>query len=142
MIDKTIAKEITIEAPAPSVWQVLTTPSHIKKYLFGTETTSDWTVGSAITFEGNFNGVTYKDKGTILAIEVNRLFQYDYLSSMSGLEDTPENYAVITFSLQEESGSTTVTVSQKGFSSEEAIGHSEGMWTMVLGQIKEIAESL
>jgi len=38
-----------------------------QKYLFGTETKSDWRVGSSITLPG-VEGKPYEDKGTILEI--------------------------------------------------------------------------
>lgn len=37
----------TINAPPSTVWEALTKPSLIKQYLFGTEVTTDWQVGSA-----------------------------------------------------------------------------------------------
>ena len=44
-----IAKQsITINAKAENVWEVLTNPEKIKIYLFGTETITDWKVGSSI----------------------------------------------------------------------------------------------
>ena len=43
---------ITINAPASKVWDALTNPDLIKQYLFGTEVTTDWQVGSPITYRG------------------------------------------------------------------------------------------
>jgi hypothetical protein len=38
----------------------------IEEYLFGAETSTDWKVGSKITFQGFYNEHQYCDKGTIL----------------------------------------------------------------------------
>ncbi len=140
MIDQTITEQINIEAPTSSIWNTLTTPELIKEYLFGTDTFSDWKVGSLIEFKGEFGDTAYHDKGTILKSEENQLFQYSYLSSMSGLEDLPENYAVITFSISESEDAAKLEISQKGFANEMAISHSTAMWKQVLSQIKVITE--
>jgi uncharacterized protein YndB with AHSA1/START domain len=47
---------ITIHAPTSKVWEALTKPEIIKQYLFGTTVTTDWRVGSPITYEGIWEG--------------------------------------------------------------------------------------
>ena len=47
----TAETSITIEAPVENVWEALTTPALIKKYLMGTKVTSDWKEGSPKPFE-------------------------------------------------------------------------------------------
>jgi uncharacterized protein YndB with AHSA1/START domain len=39
-------KSVLINASPSRVWDALTNPSMIEKYLFGTKVTSDWKVGS------------------------------------------------------------------------------------------------
>lgn len=56
----------TINAPASKVWEALIDPDLIKQYLYGTEVTSDWKVGSPITYKGEWQGKAYEDKGQIL----------------------------------------------------------------------------
>jgi len=73
---------IKIQATIREVWEALTNPELIKKYLFGTNTITDWEVGSPIRFTGEWEGKTYEDKGTILGIQNNKLLKYDYWSSM------------------------------------------------------------
>ena len=52
-----IAKtSITINAPKSKVWDALTKPELIKQYLFGTEVTTDWQVGSPIIYKGIWEG--------------------------------------------------------------------------------------
>jgi len=60
---------ITINAPASKVWDALTKPELIKQCLFGTEVTTDWRVGSPITYKGEWEGKAYEDKGKVLQIE-------------------------------------------------------------------------
>lgn len=131
---------IRIEAPVKAVWEALTTPALIKQYLFGTEVTSDWKVGSPITFSGEWEGKRYQDKGTILQAEPNKVFTYTYWSSMSGTEDIPANYANITYNLEGENGQTVLTITQDNVPTEESKKHSEKNWSMVLSTLKEMLE--
>ncbi|MEK6783214.1 MAG: SRPBCC domain-containing protein [Bacteroidota bacterium] len=136
----TVNVSIHINATVPVVWNALTDPKQIKKYLFGTTTKSDWKVGSPITFSGEWQGKPYEDKGTILQMEKERILQYNYWSSMSGEKDEPDNYQVITYSLSQEDGNTRLTITQNNCRSEEARDHSEQNWQMVINTIKGMLE--
>ncbi len=57
---------INIESIPEKVWDVLTNPENIKKYLFGTEVLTDWNIGSPIVFQGEYDGQQYKDKGNVI----------------------------------------------------------------------------
>ena len=122
----------TIDASPAEVWDALTNPAQIKKYFFGTEVTSDWKKGSPIFFRGEWEGKKYEDKGTILETIPRELFQYSYWSSLSGIEDKPENYVVVSYQLSEENGKTKVTITQENIPTEEMKKHSEENWNKVL----------
>jgi len=135
-------KSIEINSSSEKVWDALTNPEKIKVYLFGTETITDWKVGSSIIFQGEYQGHKYKDKGTIKEIVHAKILQYDYWSGFSGLEDKPENYSLITFHLEVKNDKTTLTLTQQGFASEQAQQHSETSWATVLKVIKELSEKV
>lgn len=135
-----IKKTIEINADTSQVWDALTNPKKIKQYLFGTETISDWKVGSTIIFQGEYQGQKYKDKGKILDIKEGQLLQYAYWSGFSGLEDKEENYSKVTYKLNRKEPYTILTLTQEGFASKQAREHSENNWGMVLDKIKEIIE--
>ena len=139
-MDKVIKKRIVINATAAKVWDALVNKEIIKQYMFGTETTSDWMKGSSISFTGEFNGMSYKDGGEILEIEQNKILSYTYWSSMSGIEDIPENYAVVTYKLDGEDGAIELTVEQSNIPTESMYENSNAHWGAVLHQIKEIVE--
>ena len=80
---------ITVNTPASKVWDALTDPRLIKQYLFGTDVTTDWKVGSSITYKGEWEGKAYEDKGKILQVEPEKLLVTTFWSAMSGLPDTP-----------------------------------------------------
>ena len=132
--------KITIDASAARVWQALTDPDLIRKYFFGTNTESTWKPGTPVKFSGEWEGKTYEDKGTVLEAVPEKKLKYNYWSSMSGIEDKPENYANITYTLEERNGSTLLTVHQDNIPDEKMREHSEANWKMVLNQLKQLLE--
>jgi len=105
MEQKLVSKSSTIiNAPVNKVWEALTNPSLIKQYLFGTNTITDWKKGSPITYEGEWQGKSYKDKGVIVDIITEKLLHTTYWSSMSGKEDRPENYNNVLYEVEEQNG--------------------------------------
>lgn len=141
MANKLVSKSsITINAPVNKVWQALTDPAMIKEYLFGTTTTSDWKKGSAITYEGEWEGKKYKDKGTIIDIITEKILHTTYWSSMGGKEDKPENYNNVIYEVAPYNGQTIVTISQDNIDSDEQLTHINENWTMVLTSMKKLLE--
>jgi len=136
-----VKKTISIHASAVKVWETLTRPELIKQWLYGTETISDWKVGSPIIFTGNWQGVEYKDKGTILGFTVEKIFRYDYWSGFSGLPDSPENYSIIAFALAQIDNSTILTLTQSNFANETMYTHSEKNWDVTLETMKKFTEN-
>jgi uncharacterized protein YndB with AHSA1/START domain len=126
--------DISIHAPAAKVWEALTKPELIKQYLFGTEVTTDWQVGSPITYKGEWKGKAYKDKGKVLQIEPEKLLVSTFWSSLSGLPDVPENYKTVTYKLSAKGGITRLTLTQDNNDTEEEANHSKANWNMVLGK--------
>src|SRR4029078_5840478 len=103
---------ITVHTPITKVWKALTKPELIKHYMHGTNTASDWKVGSPITWTGEWKGKPYQDKGVIRAIEPPKLLNYTHWSPMGGSEDKPENYHTLTYVLSENGADTTLWLTQ------------------------------
>jgi len=135
------SKSIEINASASAVWDAMTNPEKIKIYLFGTETITDWKVGSPIIFQGEYEGHTYKDKGNVLENIPNKTLKYNYWSGFSGLEDSPENYFIVSYVI-DTLGEDVVkfTWHQSGFTTEEKRAHTESGLASMLDQIKKVAE--
>jgi len=130
----------TINASPYRVWEALTTPALIKKYFFNTNVITDWHIGSPIVFEGEWDGQSYHDKGIILDYKEKELLKYTYWSSMSGTEDKPGNYVIISYKLKGDYNSTTLTIVQENIPNEETRDHSMQNWKKVLGALKEMVE--
>lgn len=141
MPQQAIAQASTkIHAPAEVVWNALTNPEAIKRYMFGTHVISDWHVGHPITWQGESKGRQYVDKGVILAVRPLRLLSYSHYSPLSGVPDVPENYHRVTIELEPEGPDTGVTLTQDGNRDEEARAHSEENWKAMLRSLKELLE--
>ena len=131
---------ITINAPASKVWEALTQPDLIKQYLFGTEVTTDWQVGSPITYKGIWEGKPYEDKGKILQMEEGKLLVSTFWSALSGKPDVSENYQTIRYELSADGDGTKLTLTQDNNASQEEANHSRENWKMVLDGMKKLVE--
>ena len=140
-MEKLISKSSTmINAPVNKVWDALTNPHLIKEYLFGTKTTTDWKKGSPITYEGEWQGRSYKDKGLVVDIIPEKLLHTTYWSSMGGKEDRPENYNNVLYEVEERNGGTLVTISQDNIKDENELKHMNENWGIVLDNMKKLLE--
>lgn len=139
--DLVVSGSIDVNAGAAKVWNAITNPEIIKEYLFGTETITDWKVGSPIVFQGEYNGIKYRDHGVILEYVFHKLISYSYWSGFSGLEDKAENYGIVVYSLKPKGDNITeFTWIQKGYATQEGYQHSKDGMQAFLEQIKEIME--
>ena len=136
-----VEKDIKIDATTSKVWDALINPEIVKKYFFGTELLCDWMVGSEIVFQGEMEGKSYRDHGRILDIVNEKLIRYSYYSGFSGLEDRPENYSLVTYTLQPDDGHTLLYLVQEGFANDEAKEHAVKGWDMVLDNLKRLLEA-
>jgi len=131
---------MTVDAPSTEVWEALITPDKIRRYMFGATVTSSFEVGSPITWQGEWKGQPFEDKGRILKVEPRRLLSYSHYSPLSGKRDAPENYHTVTIELLDEDGTTQVSIKQDNNPTEEARRHSEENWRTVLDSLKHELE--
>lgn len=132
---------ITSHAPRSEVWKALVDADVIRQYMFGTNVVTDWREGSDIVWEGEWQGTAYRDKGTILKNEPERLLQYSHFSPLTGQPDVPENYHAVTIELSGGGPETTVTLTQDNNETEEARRHSEQNWQSMLEGLKKVLET-
>jgi uncharacterized protein YndB with AHSA1/START domain len=138
--DLHLTSSITIDASADEVWDALTTPATIKRWFFGVDTETDWQVGSPLIHRGTFQGKPYLDKGEILRFDPPKTLVHTHWSDVSGKEDAPENYQEVTWALEENGGTTTLTISERNLPSVDAKRLSEQSWKAVLANLKELLE--
>jgi uncharacterized protein YndB with AHSA1/START domain len=139
--DLQASESVVVNVDTSRMWDVLTNPTIIKEYLFGTETITDWKVGSEIAFQGEYNGHKYRDHGVIKEYALHKRIAYSYWSGFSGLEDKPENYSMVIYDVEAiDATHTKFTWTQKGYPDETRQAHSQSGMTEFLIQIKGIAE--
>ncbi len=131
---------IRINAPVEKVWDALTNPTLIKKYMFGTDVLSDWKEGASIKWKGIWNGKSYEDKGVILQKVPMKTLRVTHFSPLSGLPDEKENYHTLIYDLSSRGGSTILNLSQDNNSNEISRDHSQKNWEMMLENIKKTLE--
>ena len=140
MPDFVARAETEIEARPAQVWDALTDPDLIQKYMFGSRVETDWKVGSPIAWKGEYEGKAYEDKGEVVAIEPGRRLEVTHFSPLSGKDDRPENYHRLVYELEERNGVTHVSLSQDNNPTEEAAEHSRANWEKMLAGLKQVVE--
>ena len=135
----------TVKAPPSAVWKALTTPSTLKQFFFGSDISTDWQVGSPIRFKGNWKGKPYEDKGNIQTFDRDKRLAFTHWTPLSGMEDRPENYHLVSFDLRSANGGTEVVLTQTNQNDAEPLTPENRQeyaknWTMVLEGLKKAAE--
>jgi len=140
-----ITKTVTINASACIVWQVITDIGKMKVWMAEPEMDLDifttWEVGSPMIVKG-FHHVKFENKGKVLTFDPEKLLRYNYISSISRLPDSPENYTVIEFALSKTNEGTRLTVTASNYPTESIFKHVEFYWAGTTGIIKKVAEEL
>ena len=136
-------KTIEIDAPTSRVWEALTTPEVMKKWMSETEIKiiTDWKVGNPFLIHGNLHGINFENKGTVLQFERERVLKYSHLSSLSRLPDEARNYSMIEFILAPMENQTSLTVTLSNFPTESIQKHLVFYWNVTLEILKRMIEN-
>lgn len=129
-----------IDASPQQVWGALTDPEQVTRWMVGTHVSTDWQVGSPITWQGEMDGRTYEDKGEILVADEPSRLSMTHYSPLMGQADEPENYHTVTYDLSPEGQATTVVLTQDGNESEEQAEQFSANWQGMLDALKSTVE--
>jgi uncharacterized protein YndB with AHSA1/START domain len=133
-----------IHASQDRVWQVLTEPALMLKWMGDSELELDietnWKEGQPFITRG-FHHVRFQNRGIVLRFDPPHLLRYSHLSSISRLADKPENYSVIEFTLQPVKDQTSLTITVSGFPTSTIYKHLEFYWRGTIGVIKQLIET-
>jgi len=140
--DQTFNRTVLIDAPASTVWEALTNPASMKKWMSDTEIEilTDWTVGSPFLIRGRLHGIKFENKGKVLGFEAGKLLRYSHLSSLSRLPDQDESYSVFEFRLTPIDQQTSLTLTLSNFPTESIYKHLVFYWSVTLEMIKKMIE--
>lgn len=84
MAGSAITADVDINATAERVWEALTDPKQVAKYMMGVEVDTDWQPGSPIYWRGEFQGKAFEDRGQVLEVDRPGRLRLAYFSAMSG----------------------------------------------------------
>jgi uncharacterized protein YndB with AHSA1/START domain len=140
MADHIAVAETEVNASPEDVWDALTDPEQIEKYMFGSRVETDWKQGSHIIWKGEYEGRPYEDRGKILEIEPTSRLKLTHFSPMSGKQDLPENHHTLVYELETNDGGTRVRLSQDNNASPEEAEHAQANWQRMLSGLKEVVE--
>ena len=130
-----------VAAPPERVWAALTDPAQIATYMQGSKVTTTWQVGSPITWDGEYDGRSYQDKGEVLTYEEPRVLSVTHYSPMMGQPDEPENYHTLVYTLTPDGERTRLELTQDGNESQEQADQFSQNWQSMLDGLKAQVEN-
>ena len=74
-------------------------------------------------------------------VEHERRLKLTHFSALSGAEDVPENYHTLVYELEDNDGTTHLSLSQDNNKDERAAEHSRANWKKMLSGLKEVVEA-
>ena len=104
---------ITINATPEKVWHTLTNADDVKLWQYGSELQTNWKVGSKIKFVTEWEGKTFEQWGIVLEFRPNHKLRYSLFAPRPDLEDKPENYFEMIYSLTENNDKTLLEIIQE-----------------------------
>ena len=140
---KIVNKTIRINAPTSKVWDALTNPEMMKKWMSETEINifTDWKVGNPFVIRGRLHGINFENRGMVLQVEPEKILQYNHLSSLSRLPDQLENYSILEFRLAPINEETSLTFTASNFPTESIYKHFAFYWNVTLEILKRMIEA-
>jgi uncharacterized protein YndB with AHSA1/START domain len=129
-----------VAAPPERVWAALTDPAQIATYMHGSKVSTTWEVGTPITWEGEYDGRPYQDKGEVLTYDEPRVLSVTHYSPLMGQPDEPENYHTVVYTLTANGAGTHLELTQDGNDSEEQAEQFGHNWQGMLDGLKATVE--
>jgi uncharacterized protein YndB with AHSA1/START domain len=131
---------IRINATKDNVWTVLTKPELVKLWQYGSDLITSWEVGSNIKFRTEWEGKIFEQWGKILEVRPFELLRYSLFAPRPDLEDTPENYFVMSYMLSTENERTRLDIIQQDDRPNAVQEDPQGEENPILQKLREIAE--
>src|ERR1700744_5127585 len=105
--------KITIKATQQKVWASLTQPDLVKLWQYGSDLQTNWEVGSTIKFVTKWEDKIFEQWGTVLEFTPTTKLRYSLFAPRPDLDDKPENYFEMIYTLTTENGQTKLEIIQE-----------------------------
>ena len=132
-----------MDSSPEKIWDYLTKPDLMKLWMGDPEMKlvieADWTVKGQIIVKG-FHHLIFENKGSVEIFDKNRRLKYTSLSSISRLQDRPENYTSTEFTLEPADSQTRVIVKVENSPTDSIYKHYSFYWRGTIVKIKELVE--
>ncbi len=125
-----------IDATPERVWAALTEPEQIAAWMQGSKVTTTWAVGSPITWDGEYDGRAYQDKGEVLTHDEPNVLSMTHYSPMMGEPDRPENYHTLVYTLTPDGDGTELGLTQDGCTNQQQADQFSQHWQQMLDALK------
>jgi uncharacterized protein YndB with AHSA1/START domain len=130
---------ILINAQKQKVWDALTNPVLVKEWQYGSDVVTDWKTGSEIRFRTVWNDQVFEQWGKILEINPNELIRYSLFFPRPDLEDTAENYFIMSYLLSDIGNQVKLEILKED-NRPGAVKEESNEENPVLKKLQEIAE--
>jgi len=132
---------VTINSKPEKVWEILTKSEFVKLWQYGSDLKTNWEVGSSIEFVTEWEGKILKQWGTVLEFTPTEKLRYSLFAPRPDLEDKPEHYFEMIYTLKEENGHTKLEVIQEDNRPNAVQEEIQGEENPVMKMLKETAET-
>lgn len=132
---------ITINAPLQKVWDALTKPEFVKLWQFGSDLQTTWKIGSKIKFTTEWEGNIFEQWGTVLEYVPITQLRYSLFAPRPDIDDKPENYFEMMYTLTEENGNTHLEITQEDNRLNAVQEEVQGEENPILKMLKGVAEA-
>jgi uncharacterized protein YndB with AHSA1/START domain len=133
--------KLIINASQQKVWEAITKPEFVKKWQYGSELTTDWKVGSKISFKNEWDGKVFEQYGTVLEFNPEISLRYSLFFPRPGLEDKPENYFEMEYKLTPYENSTGLEIIHVDNRPEAKQEAEQGEENPILKMLKDLIEN-
>ena len=122
------------------VWETITKAELVKLWQYGSDLITSWEAGSDIRFRTEWEGKVYEQWGKVLQVIRKESVKYSLFAPRPGLEDKPENYFIMTYSLTNKNGETVLEIIKEDRRQNVIEEEAESEENPVLKSLKEVAE--
>lgn len=132
---------IVINAPLQKVWDTLTKPEFVKLWQYGSDLQTNWEVGRKIKFMTESEGKIFEQWGTVLEFNPTTKLRYSLFAPRPDLEDKPENYFTMVYSLTSAGEQTKLEIILEDDRPNAVQEEEQGEENPILNMLKQVVET-